>query len=179
MPRGGTADGMSLYSSSVPQLTKMLQNLDRWLTKAEEHAKAKSFDPAVLLTARLAPDQYALTRQVQASCDAAKFTAARLTGKSPPAHPDTETTLEELHARIRSVVEFLGTVSEGDFEGAAERTVGLPFAPGKGMKGADYLVEMALPNFYFHITTAYAILRHNGVPLGKVDFIGSLKMIDI
>jgi uncharacterized protein len=170
---------MSLYSSSVPQLSKMLQNLDRWLTKAEENAKARSFDPAVLLTSRLAPDQYALTRQVQAACDSAKFTAARLSGKTAPSHPDTETTLEELHARIRAVVEFLGTFTEADFEGAEARTVALPFAPGKGMNGADYLTEMALPNFYFHVTTAYAILRHNGVPVGKIDFIGSMRMIDV
>lgn len=170
---------MSLYSSSVPQISKMLQNLDRWLTKAEEHAKAKSFDAAVLLSSRLAPDQYPLTRQVQAACDAGKFAAARLSGKAPPAHPDTEATMEELHARVRAVVEYLGTFSEADFEGAEARIVGLPFAPGKGMKGDDYLTEMALPNFYFHITHAYAILRHNGVPLGKIDFIGSIRMQDM
>lgn len=170
---------MSLYSSSVPQLTKMLQNLDRWLVKAEEHAKAKSFDPAVYLTSRLAPDQYALTRQVQAACDAAKFAAARVTGKTPPSHPDTETTVEELHARIRAVVDYLGTFTEADFEGAEKRSVALPFAAGKAIAGADYLTEMALPNFYFHVTHAYAILRHNGVPLGKIDYIGSLRWFDV
>jgi uncharacterized protein len=170
---------MSIYSSLVPQLTKMLQNLDRWLTAAEDHAKAKSFDPAVLLVARLAPDQYALTRQIQAVCDGAKFTCARLSGKTPPSHPDTETTVEQLHARIRTVVEYLGSFSAADFEGAEAREIVLPFMPTKAMKGADYLSEMALPNFYFHVAHAYAILRHNGVPLGKQDYIGSLTWHDV
>ena len=170
---------MSLYSASVPQITKMLQNLDRWLASAEENAKKRSFDPNVLLASRLAPDQYPLVRQVQAACDAGKFAAARLAGKAPPSHPDTEATMEELHARIRAVVEYLGTFTAADFEGAEARDVGLPFMPGKGMKGEDYLTEMALPNFYFHVNMAYAILRHNGVPLGKVDYIGSMKMHDM
>jgi len=170
---------MSLYSASVPQITKMLQNLDRWLASAEENAKKRSFDPNVLLASRLAPDQYPLVRQVQAACDAAKFAAARLSGKAPPAHPDTEATMDELHARIRAVVEYLGTFTAADFEGAEARDVVLPFMPGKGMKGEDYLTEMALPNFYFHVNMAYAILRHNGVPLGKVDYIGSMKMHDM
>lgn len=157
----------------------MLENLDRWLTAGEENAKKRSFDPSVLLAARLAPDQYPLTRQVQAACDAGKFLAARLSGKAPPSHPDTEKTMEELHARIRSVVEYLGTYSAADFEGAEDRVVPLPFAPGKGMKGGSYLVEMALPNFYFHVTHAYAILRHNGVELGKRDYMGPLELIDV
>lgn len=170
---------MSLVAPTLSQITKMLQNLDRWLTRAEEHAKSKSFDPAVLLVARLAPDQYALTRQVQAACDAAKFFAARLAGKTPPSHPDTETTLEELHARIRTVLEYLRGFSDADLEGAESRIVPLGFAPGKGLTGADYLTQMALPNFYFHVSMAYAILRHNGVPLGKMDYIGSLDMRDL
>lgn len=170
---------MSVFASTLPQITKMLQNLDRWLTKAEEHAKSKSFEPAVLLVARLAPDQYPLTRQVQAACDAAKFMAARLAGKAPPSHPDTEITMEELHARIRTVVDYLATFTAADFEGDEARVVPLGFAPGKGMSGVDYLVQMALPNFYFHISMAYAILRHNGVGLGKMDYIGSLDMRDI
>lgn len=176
--RGATPRAMCTVPSTVHQARKMLQNLDRWLTAGEESAKKRSFDPAVLLAARLAPDQYPLTRQVQAACDAAKFLAARLGGKTPPSHPDTEQTIEELHARIRTVVEYLDTFTPADFEGADSRTVPLPFAKGKAMKGADYAVEMALPNFYFHITTAYAILRHNGVPLGKIDYIGSLNMFD-
>ena len=169
---------MSLYEA-IPQITKMLQNLDRWLTKGEEHAKAKSFDPNVLCAARLAPDQYALTRQIQAACDGAKFAAARTAGKTPPSHPDTETTVAELHARIQTVIEYLGTFQKEDFEGAESRLVGLSFMPGKGLKGSDYMTEMALPNFYFHCCMAYAILRHNGVPLGKADYIGSLNLQDM
>lgn len=167
------------YYATIVQYIKMLESLDRWLEAGEAHAKKKSFEPSVLLAARLAPDQYALTRQVQATCDLAKFTAARLSGKTPPAHPDTEQTIEELHARVRSVLVYLRTFTAADFEGADSREVPLSFAPGKAMKGADYLVEMSLPNFYFHASMVYAILRHNGVELGKRDYIGSITLHDI
>ena len=167
---------MSLYEASVPQLKKMLANLDAWLVASVAYAKTKSFDPNVLVTSRLAPDQYPLVRQVQSACDGAKFAAARLTGKEAPKHPDTEQTMEELRARVASCIEYLGTFTEADFKGAADRSVALPFLEGKTILGTDYLNEMVLPNFYFHLTTAYAILRHNGVGLGKRDFIGSLKL---
>lgn len=169
---------MSLYEASIPQLKKMLNNADKWLDAAVAHATKKSFDPNVLLAARLAPDQYPLTRQIQAFCDGAKFTAARLTGKEAPKHPDTETTVDELHARIRAVVAYLDTFTEADFADAKARIIELPFMPGKVLSSADYLNEMALPNFYFHVTSAYAILRHNGVDLGKMDFLGSLNLRD-
>ena len=104
--------------------------------------------------------------------------AARLAGKEAPKHPDTETTMEELHVRVKSVVTYLETLKLEDFQGAETRTITLPFMPGKACKGADYLVEMAMPNFYFHVTTAYSILRHNGVDVGKMDFIGSLNLQD-
>lgn len=169
---------MSLYNA-IPQLSKTLENLDKWLTKGEEYAKARSFDPNILCAARLSPDQYALTRQIQAACDAAKFAAARTSGKTPPSHPDTETTVAELHARIRTVIEYLGTFKKEDFDGAESRLVGLSFMPGKGMKSEDYIAEMALPNFYFHCCMAYAILRHNGVPVGKIDYIGGLTLQDM
>ncbi len=168
---------MSLYEASVPQMKKMLNQLDAWLSAGEALATKKSFDPSVLVAARLAPDQYPLVRQVQSACDGAKTTAARLTGKEPPSHPDTEKTMEELHARIRTCVAYLDTFSAADFVGADKRAVSLPFLEGKTILGGDYLNEMALPNFYFHLTTAYAILRHNGVELGKRDFVGSLKLI--
>jgi hypothetical protein len=170
---------MSLYEASVPQLKKMLGNLDQWLETAVTHAKAKSFDPNVLAAARLAPDQYPLVRQVQSACDIAKFAAARLTGKEPPKHPDTEQTIDELRARIAACVSYLDTFTAADFEGAAKRVVPLSFMPGKGCIGTDYFNEMAVPNFYFHLTTAYAILRHNGVPLGKMNYIGSIKLVDL
>jgi hypothetical protein len=170
---------MSLHDASVTQMSKMIRNLEGWLDKAEAHAKAKGFEVDVLAAARLAPDQYSLVRQVQAACDAAKFTAVRLAGVTAPSHPDTETTIAELRARIRSTLAFLETVTPEQFAGAAEREVTLPFMPGKALKGGDYLVDMALPNFYFHVTTAYAILRHNGVDVGKRDFIGHMRLYDV
>ncbi len=170
---------MSLYEACVPQLVQMLKNLDGWLDAAEAYAKKKSFDAEVLVAARLAPDQYPLVRQVQAACDAAKFAGARLTGKTAPSHPDTETRMDELHARVRAVVEWLGGLEKADFEGAADRHVTLSFAPSKYLRGTDYFNQMALPNFYFHVTTAYAVLRHNGVDLGKRDFIGAMNLKDV
>ena len=169
---------MSLYQASVPQLKKMLNNADKWLEAAVEHAKSKSFDPNILASARLAPDAYSLTRQIQAIADSAKFCASRLTGKEAPKHPDTETTVDELRARIQSVIVYLDTYTEADFDGSKDRLIELSFMPGKTLTSADYLNEMALPNFYFHVTMAYAILRHNGVPLGKMAYIGSLNLKD-
>jgi hypothetical protein len=168
---------MNLFDA-VPQFIKMLHNLDHWLEVGATHAQKKSFDPEVLLTARLAPDQYPLIRQIQSACDAAKFTAAHLTGQKAPAHPDTEKTLSEARTRIASCISYLETLKAADFQGAAERRVSAPWMGGKWVAGEKYLTEMALPNFYFHITTAYAILRHNGVELGKRDFIGSVPLSD-
>jgi hypothetical protein len=169
---------MTFYSDSVLQLKKMLNNLDKWIETASQHAQKKSFDPNVLVTARLAPDQYAFVRQVQSACDAAKAAAARLAGKEPPKHPDTEQTIDELRARIRTCVAYLDTFTADDFAGADKRLIELPFLEGKLLTAADYVTELALPNFYFHVTTAYSILRHNGVGVGKTDFIGSLNLRD-
>lgn len=169
---------MTVYASLIPQLQKSLQNLQRWLDKGVEHATAKKYDPSVLLAARLAPDQHPLLRQVQNACDNAKFCAARIAGKQPPSHPDTEQTFDELRARIATVVEYLGTFTPADFEGAEGRLVALPFLQGKALAANDYLLELALPNFHFHLVTAYAILRHSGIDLGKQDFIGSMNLRD-
>lgn len=169
---------MSLYEQTVPQFVKMLRNLEKWLDKGSEFAKKKSFDTAVLVQARLAPDQHPLVRQVQTSCDVAKFCVVRLTGKEGPKHPDTEQTIDELKQRIASCIGFLESVRPADFEGAEARKVTLPSVEGKFMHGTGYLVEFVLPNFYFHVTTAYAILRHNGVDLGKMDFLGGLPLQD-
>jgi hypothetical protein len=163
---------MSLYEASVPQFIQMLKNLERWFDKAEAHAKAKSFDPNVYLSARLAPDQFALTRQVQIACDSAKNGSARVSGKTAPTHADTETTLVELRGRIQSAIAFLETLTAQDFEGAETRKVPVPGNPGRVALGRDHLFEHVLPTFYFHVTTTYAILRHNGVDLGKADFLG-------
>jgi hypothetical protein len=169
---------MSLYESSVPQFIKMLKNLERWLDKGVAHATAKSYDPAVLLNARLAPDMYPLTRQIQSACDAAKFATAYLGNKEAPRHPDTEQTLEELRERIHKTIAFLESVTPADFEGAEKRVVAPRWLQGKAVLGKDYLSGFGLPNFYFHLVTAYDILRHNGVELGKTTFIGSVPLID-
>ena len=169
---------MSQFHAQILQMKKMLNQLDGWIDKAVAHAKTKSFDPAVLFVARLAPDQYPLSRQVQSACDNAKFAAARLTGKDPPKHPDTEQTIDELKARIHTCVAYLDTFRPADFEGSEGRLITLPFLEGKVMTAADYLRESSVPNFYFHLTTAYAILRHNGVDVGKRDYIGSLTVRD-
>ena len=177
--RGGYEVGMSLFNASVPQLSKMLKALDSWLEKGAAHAKAAKFEPGVLLESRLYPNQYPLVRQVQSACDTAKFAAARITNQDPPKHPDTETTMEQLHERIQSVIAYLGKFTAQDFEGADQRVVPLSFMEGKGLNAGDYLNEMVLPNFYFHLAHAYAILRHNGVELGKQDFLASLNIRDL
>jgi hypothetical protein len=164
--------------AAVQEQKKLLANLDAWLEKATVFAKAKPFDPAVLLAARLAPDQFPLLRQVLAACDHAKFTAYRLAGQVPPKHPDTETTVDEVRARIKLVTGLLDAFKPADFEGAEALLIELPFFEGKVLSGADYLLQFAQPNFYFHLTTAYAIMRHNGVDLGKMDYIGSLGLRD-
>jgi hypothetical protein len=155
-------------------MKKMLGQLDRWLEMAGTYAKEKSFDPNLYLGFRLAPDQFAFARQVQIACDTAKLAASRLTGKDAPAHPDTEQTLDELRARVQWVIGYLDGFSAKDFEHAAKATVTQARWEGKTMTGADYFLEHAVPNFFFHLTTAYAILRHNGVPLGKRDYLGQL-----
>jgi hypothetical protein len=158
------------------QMKKQLGQLDKWLEAAAADAKTRSFDPNVFLGLRLAPDQFAFARQVQTACDTAKLAASRLTGKDAPSQPDTEQTLEELRARVRSVIAYLDTLSAKDFEGAAARVVTQPRWEGKVMSGADYFVEHAIPNFFFHLTTAYAILRHSGVNVGKRDYLGALSL---
>jgi hypothetical protein len=156
----------------IPQYSKMLKNVEHWLDKASAHAAARKFDVDTLVHARLAPDQYSLDRQIQSACDTAKFSAAYLSGKEAPAHPDTEKTIAELRQRIHSCRAYLETIT--DVTGAEERKVAPKFMQGKWLRGDDFLVQMSLPNFYFHVTTAYAILRHNGVELGKMDFLGSM-----
>ena len=148
------------------------------MDKAEAHAKAKSFEVDVLAHARLAPDQFDFVRQVQSGCDQAKYAAAYLAGKPPPSHPDTEQTFAELRQRIEKCLAFLDTVQAKDLNGAEARRVAPPWLGGKWLRGDDYLVHVAIPNFFFHATMAYAILRHNGVELGKMDYIGSLPTQD-
>ena len=164
---------MNLYDATVPIFQKFLHQADSWFDKATAFAAQRKFDPETLLAARLAPDQFPLLNQLQAACDQAKFTVAKLTGKEPPAHPDTEKTIADIRQRLRTVIEYLGTVKREELQGAEERPCAHSWMPGK-LRGGDYLDHFALPNFYFHLVTAYAILRHNGVDLGKADLIGSL-----
>jgi uncharacterized protein len=164
--------------TTVRQFAKMLENLDRWLVTGVSFAEKKKFDADVLGRSRLAPDQYELVRQVQSACDQAKYAAAYLSGQAAPSHPDTEKTISELRARIQTCLKYLRSVEAAAYAGAAERRVAPPWLNGKWMRGDAYLTELAIPNFYFHVTTAYAILRHNGVELGKMDFIGSLPIND-
>ncbi|MGZ3445426.1 MAG: DUF1993 domain-containing protein, partial [Myxococcaceae bacterium] len=164
---------MSLYPV-VREMAKLLGNLNGWLDKAEAHAAAKGFDPSVLLQARLAPDMFPLVRQFQSACDNAKFAAAFTTGRVPPSHPDTEQTFAEVRARIASVLDYLGTFTAADFEGIETGEVKRPRWEGKSMRATDYLLEQAMPNFFFHLTVDYALLRHNGVDLGKRDYLGKL-----
>jgi uncharacterized protein len=167
---------MSVYDNVVFQPKKMLQSLSKWLDKAGAHAKQKSFEPDTLLQARLAPDQYPLVRQIQSACDSAKFPPARLSGKQPPSNPDTEKSWDEILARVNGTIAYLDTFQEADFTGAGEKAISLPFMEGKSMTGNDYVMEFAHPNFYFHVSMAYAILRHNGVELGKRDYLGSTRL---
>lgn len=170
---------MDHYDLSVPQFSKMLHNLDLWLEAGVTYAKAKKFEPDQLVAQRLSPDMYTLDGQVQSACDAAKFACAYLTGKQAPAHPDTEKTIEELRTRTRSVISHLETYKREDFVGAADRKVSPKWLGGKWFTGTDYLLQVAVPNFYFHVTTAYNILRHSGVDtLGKNVFMGHLPIRD-
>lgn len=166
---------MSIYLTVV-ETKKLLRNLDACLDKAVAHAKAKGFDPRVLLESRLAPDMFPMLRQIQAACDNAKYAAARTAGKEPPSHPDDEQTIDDARKRIANVVSYLDTFKEADFEGVSGRVVRLPRWEGKSMTATDYFVEHAIPNFFFHLTMAYAILRHNGVDVGKRDYLGALNM---
>ena len=161
-----------MYLETIAQMKKQLGQLDKWLGTAAEHGKARSFDPNVLASQRLAPDQFPLTRQVQICCDSAKLAASYLSGKPAEPHPDTEQTLEELQSRVRTVVAYLERFTAEDFAEASSRVVSQPRWKGEWMTGADYFIEHAVPNFYFHLTTAYDILRHCGVELAKKDYLG-------
>jgi len=163
----------SIHDSTIGTFNRMLGALDRILTKAEAHAEARKFEPANLLQARLFPDMLPLTRQVQIACDMAKSGTARLAGMEPPKHEDTETTFAELHARIAKVLAFIATVDRAAIDAGAERDIVIPMPDRKfEFKGSDYVNQWVLPNFYFHYAHAYALLRHNGVELGKPDFLG-------
>lgn len=166
-----------IYYRLVSQCCHALVQLEKWLDMAEQHAEARNFDVGVLLSARLAPDMKAFSYQVQSACDYVKAAAAGLTGQPSPKHEDTERTWSDLRARVRKVLDFVREVPEAAYASAPRRYVPIKWAPGKAMLGEDYLVQMTIPNVYFHLSMAYAILRHNGVDVGKMDFLGSLNFV--
>jgi len=164
---------ISMHAFSVEVFTNILGNLSWILEKGANHAAARKFDPAILLASRLAPDMLPLTRQVQIACDQAKNSVARLAAQEPPRFEDTESTFEQLHTRIARTIDYLKSVAPGALEGSETRDIKVP-AGGRTLefKGLPYLQHFAIPNVFFHVTTAYNILRHNGVELGKTDYIG-------
>jgi hypothetical protein len=164
-----------MFDSSIPVFTQFLKALSSVLKKAEAYCEAKKIEPEALLTARLFPDMFPLKRQVQLACDFAKGPAARLAGVSVPSFPDEEKTFSELQSRIDKTLDFIGTLKKEQFADAATRTITLKIG-GQDMSfpGTTYLHHFALGNFYFHLTTAYDILRHNGLEIGKRDFMGGI-----
>lgn len=166
---------ISMFDASVPGFLRILRALDGILVKAESHAAAKKIDPAVLLALRLYPDMFALTRQVQIATDHAKGAVARLAGLEVPKYEDTEQSFDELHARIAKTIAFIESVSAAQIDGSEERDILIKAGPRElSFKGQIYLTGFALPNFHFHVVTAYNILRHNGVEIGKPDFLGTI-----
>jgi hypothetical protein len=164
------------YELVITQFSKMLGNLSTIFDKAVQHAEAKKFDVEILINARLAPDQFNFIRQVQILCDTAKRGASALTGKEAPVHADDEKTLVELRARVDSVAKYLATFTPKDFAEAGTRRVSNPRWDGQWLTGEEFAVQHVVPNFYFHVTTAYAILRHNGVDVGKKDYLGKMPL---
>lgn len=164
---------LTMYSASIPVLVRSLNNLSAIIDKAAAHAEAKNIDPEVFITARLAPDMFAFARQVQIASDTAKGCAARLAGIDVPNYPDTETSFSELKERIAKTVAFMESVQPEQIDGSEDHTVVLKMRSGDlTFSGQDYLLGFVLPNVYFHVTTAYDILRHNGVDIGKKDYLG-------
>ena len=167
---------ISMYDFSIPVLTRGLANLSAILDKAAAHATAKKFDSAVLAQSRLFPDMHPLVRQVQIACDIAKGAAARLAGIEVPKHEDTETTFDDLKARIAKTVDFLKTVTAAQLKDAESRSIEIKFPNGSWkFTGIAYLADFVLPNFYFHSSIVYALLRKAGVDIGKQDFLGAIQ----
>jgi uncharacterized protein len=165
---------LSMHSASVPVFVRMFDNLLRWLDKAEAHAQARKFDSANYLGLRLAPDMLPFTRQVQIATDTAKGCVARLSGQEVPKWDDNEATFAELRARIAKAIDYVQSVPAAQIDGSEAREIVLPMRQGDPLRfsGEAYLRHWVLPNFYFHVTTAYALLRHAGVEIGKSDFLG-------
>lgn len=168
-----------MYRSAVLQFSQALKNIEIWLDRAEQHAAAKKFDVEVLMSSRLAPDMGAFVYQVQSACDYVKGAAAWLSGQAPPRHEDTEQTIDEVRARLRKTISFVENIPEEQFAAGSDQKVKVSWSPrGKVIQGQDYLLQVSFPNIYFHLMAAYAILRHNGVDVGKMEFLGPINWID-
>lgn len=166
---------ISMHSASVPIFVRMLANLSTWLDKAAAHATEKKFEPTVYLSARLAPDMLPLTAQIQIACDTVKFCVARLASVEGPKFEDNEANLDDLKQRIARTIDYAQSVPAAQIDGSDSRPISVPRRGGAiTMTGEAYLKHFALPNFFFHVTTTYALLRHNGVQLGKMDYLGAL-----
>ena len=163
-----------IFETTVPQSLPLLPPLDGILAKIKPFCDAKKIEPDVLLNSRLAADQFNFIRQVQIATDSAKIGIARATGKDAPPHDDKETTVEQLQTRIKETVKYLSTITEKDLAGASERRITTPRWEGKTLSGHEYLIQHSTPNTYFHITVAYEILRHNGLDVGKKDYLGPM-----
>ena len=168
----------ALHDYVLYKFPQQLGGLDTWIGKAIEHAQDKGFDPDTFVDMRLAPDQFGFGRQIQACCDIAKFAAARTSAKQAPKHEDTEKSLEELRARIKTTLDYVGTFKPDDI-GPEDREIRLPFMEGKALKAGDYILDFAGPNFGFHLTMSYAILRSCGVKLGKRDYLINMRLYDV
>ena len=165
---------LTMYQASIPSFLRMLGNLSAILDKAAAHAEAKKIDPSIFVNARLAPDMFPLSRQIQIATDMVKGCAARLAGIDVPSYEDNETTFAELQARITKTKEFLQSVSAPQIEGSEDRQITVKFGSRElSFLGQDYLFDFVIPNFHFHLTTTYTILRHNGVEIGKKDYTGN------
>ena len=164
---------LSMYQASNPIFIRILTNLSAILAKAEAHAESKKLDPSIFIHARLFPDMFPLSRQIQIATDTVKGCAARLAGAEVPSFPDTETSFPELQERIAKTIAFLQSINAGQIDGSEARKITLKIA-GKEIifEGQSYLLTFVIPNFYFHVAMAYALLRHNGVEIGKIDFLG-------
>ncbi len=167
------------YEMTVPVFSRMLQNLDQLLEKGVAHATATGMSEADMLSQKLAPDMFPLLRQVQIATDNAKGCVARLTGIEAPVMDDTETTVAELHVRIEKTIAFISNVPAESFAEAAERKIEVKYFPGKYFTAEAYLIEYAIPNFFFHVTTAYGIFRMLGTVIGKADYTGSFSLQDL
>ena len=167
---------ISIFDQTVAALSRMLLNLDRIVSKAEEYAKERNIEPAALLQARLYPDMLPFVSQIRIATDTAKGAAARLSGSELPKWADDEVTFEDVHARIRKALDYLATFKPEQFDGTEDKPIEMKF-PNRTLNfsGREYILGFVLPNFYFHVTTAYAILRHNGLPIGKLDYLGGVQ----